>query len=137
VLYEPPRSVWETSGWGDELAPHYETVRRMLGATETPFEGPGDALLRRLAAEMGAGDSYRPTTVVGDFDRCVLGGCCIGPVVDRFHRVLSEPGLHVRRERCEREPGGQPVAGDRGSGRARLAHWPPRGGEETKPRSGA
>jgi cholesterol oxidase len=25
----------------------------------------------------------------------VLGGCCVGSVVDRFHRVVSEPGLHV------------------------------------------
>src|SRR5207237_7642530 len=55
VLYEPPRSVWDgLPGWGGELAPHYETVRRMVGATGRPFEGPGDALLRRVAQQVGA-----------------------------------------------------------------------------------
>jgi cholesterol oxidase len=80
VLYEPPGSVWDgLPGWGDELVPHYETVRRLLGATETPFEGPADAILQRVAEEMGAAASYRPTTVAVDFDACVLcGGCMVG-----------------------------------------------------------
>jgi cholesterol oxidase len=80
VLYEPPRSVWDgLPGWGDELAPHYETARRMLGAVETPYEGPADAILRRVAAELGVAGTYRPTTVAVDFGKCVLcGGCMVG-----------------------------------------------------------
>jgi cholesterol oxidase len=80
VLYEPPASVWDgLPGWAGELAPHYETVRRMLGATETPYEGAGDAILRRVAEEMGAAATYRPTTVAVDFEKCVLcGGCMVG-----------------------------------------------------------
>ena len=79
VLYEPPADVWPEPGWAAELEPHYETVRRMLGATETPFEGPADAVLRRVATEMGAGETFRPTTVAVDFETCVLcGGCMVG-----------------------------------------------------------
>jgi cholesterol oxidase len=39
--------------WESELAPHYQTARRMLGATPTDFLTPGDVLLRDLAAERG------------------------------------------------------------------------------------
>jgi cholesterol oxidase len=79
VLYEPPGSVWEEPRWADELAPHYETVRRMLGATATPFAGPADQLLRQVAERMGVGDTYRPTTVAVDFETCTLcGGCMVG-----------------------------------------------------------
>ncbi len=79
VLYEPPVSVWDDPEWGGELKPHYETVRRMLGAAEVPFEGPADRVLRAVAERMGKGETYRPTTVAVDFDTCVrCGGCMVG-----------------------------------------------------------
>jgi cholesterol oxidase len=79
VLYEPPASVWADPAYGAELAPHYEVARRMLGATEVPFEGPADRVLRALAERMGAAETYRPTTVAVDFETCVLcGNCMVG-----------------------------------------------------------
>ena len=79
VLYEPPPDVWDDPAWAAELRPHYETARRMLGAAEVPFEGPADRVLHRVAERLGAGDTYRPTTVGIDFGRCLLcGGCMVG-----------------------------------------------------------
>jgi cholesterol oxidase len=63
VLYEPPAEVWEDERWAAELAPHYDTARRMLGATTTPFQTPADEVLRKVAAHFGAEDTYEPTPV--------------------------------------------------------------------------
>jgi cholesterol oxidase len=63
VLYEPPLDVWDDPRWAEELAPHYETARRMLGATTTPFLTPADEVVREVAVGMGAGDTFEPTPV--------------------------------------------------------------------------
>jgi cholesterol oxidase len=63
VLYEPPREVWDDARWADELAPHFETARRMLGATPTPFESPAERVMRRVAERMAAADTFEPTPV--------------------------------------------------------------------------
>jgi cholesterol oxidase len=44
--------------WEDELAPHYQTVRRMLGAAPTDFLTPADALLKRIAEERGMPEAF-------------------------------------------------------------------------------
>ncbi|HEU0304912.1 MAG TPA: FAD-dependent oxidoreductase [Gaiellaceae bacterium] len=90
------------------LAPHYETVRAMLGATAVPFETPADAVLRRVAERMGAAGTFRPTDVAVDFDRCVhCGGCMIGcrhgakNTLDRTYLRLAERGgavVHAEHE---------------------------------------
>ncbi len=50
--------------WKSELAPHYESALRMLGAKQTPCVTPGDRLLREIGREMGlADDEYAPTRV--------------------------------------------------------------------------
>lgn len=49
--------------WQSELAPHYATARRMLGATEYPRESAADRALKRVAEAMGRGDSIHPTQV--------------------------------------------------------------------------
>lgn len=51
--------------WQQELAPHYDTAKRMLGATEIPFETDADRLLREVAEDLGVADTYsRPTVSV-------------------------------------------------------------------------
>jgi cholesterol oxidase len=107
VLHEP-------QAYDDGLTPFYVTVRRMLGASTVPFEAPADAVLRRVATQMGAGETYRPATVAVDFDRCIrCGGCMIGcrhgakNTLDRNYLRLAETqgarlltGHEVRRIRA-------------------------------------
>jgi cholesterol oxidase len=49
------------ASWKDELAPHYATVRRMLGATPTPMQTLPDRILEQLGREIGR--EHHPTTV--------------------------------------------------------------------------
>jgi cholesterol oxidase len=39
--------------WRAELEPHYDTARRMLGATKNTLETPGDRVLRKVARDLG------------------------------------------------------------------------------------
>jgi cholesterol oxidase len=49
--------------WKAELAPHYETALRMLGAAENPRETAPDRMLKDIAREMGREDHFHPTRV--------------------------------------------------------------------------
>ena len=44
--------------WETELAPHYHTARRMLGAAPTNFLTPADELLRDIAVERGTPEAF-------------------------------------------------------------------------------
>jgi cholesterol oxidase len=44
--------------WEQELAPHYQTARRMLGAAPTTFLSPSDKLLKDLAEERGTPEAF-------------------------------------------------------------------------------
>ena len=69
VLMEPDDRMFaapdwrELADWKTLLQPHYETARRMLGVTTNPRLWPADAALKQVAAEMGCGDTFQPTTV--------------------------------------------------------------------------
>lgn len=123
VLYEPPADVWDDPARAEELRPHYETARRMLGATVTPFETPADEVLRQVAVRLGVGETFESTPVgvwFGEdgvdpyFDGagplrngCVrCGGCMVGcrfdakNTLDRNYLYLAERlGAHVLPER--------------------------------------
>ncbi len=49
--------------WKSELAKHYETARRMLGAAPNPSLMPGDLLLRDVARDIGREEHFGPTDV--------------------------------------------------------------------------
>jgi len=49
--------------WKSELAPHYETALRMLGATENPSLGPADEAIRAVGAELGREQGFQPVRV--------------------------------------------------------------------------
>jgi cholesterol oxidase len=49
--------------WKQELAPHYATARRMLGATANPTTTPGDKVLREIARDLGRDADFHPTDV--------------------------------------------------------------------------
>jgi cholesterol oxidase len=67
TLYVPPREFFEAEewrgmqDWEPALAPHYEVAKRMLGATDVPFETDADKLFRELADDMEV--EYRRPTV--------------------------------------------------------------------------
>ncbi|MBE1531780.1 FAD-dependent oxidoreductase [Actinomadura algeriensis] len=69
TLYEPPRPFFVDKAWGhitdwqDELKPHYDQARRMLGVVTNPLVTPADEAIKRVADRMGAGDTYHPTPV--------------------------------------------------------------------------
>ena len=59
--------------WKHELAPHYETAKRMLGAATNPRETPGDRVIRELATEDGREHHHHPTEVAvyfGEAGKC-------------------------------------------------------------------
>ncbi|HUG40175.1 MAG TPA: GMC oxidoreductase, partial [Longimicrobiales bacterium] len=109
--------------WRQELAPHYATARRMLGAATFPGETTPDRLVAAIARDLGREGDHRPTDVgvffgnpgetVPDpfFDgagpdrtgctRC--GGCMVGcrhgakNTLDRNYLWLAErKGLQIR-----------------------------------------
>lgn len=49
--------------WKTELAPHYDTARRMLGAAENPMVTRGDEVLESIAEDLGRSEHFHPTTV--------------------------------------------------------------------------
>jgi cholesterol oxidase len=69
TLYVPPREFFEAEEWRGlkdweaALAPHYEEAKRMLGATEVPFETDADHLFRELGEGLGVAETYRRPTV--------------------------------------------------------------------------
>ncbi|MCP9623575.1 FAD-dependent oxidoreductase, partial [Nocardia otitidiscaviarum] len=83
TLYEPPAAFYadrqwaHITDWRDELAPHYDQAKRMLGVTVNPATTPTDRVLREVAEEMGVGDTYRSTPV-----GVLFGGKGIRPGTD-------------------------------------------------------
>ncbi|WP_369639286.1 GMC family oxidoreductase N-terminal domain-containing protein, partial [Nocardia sp. JMUB6875] len=53
----------ELVDWRAELAPHFETARRMFGVEPYPGERPVDGLMRELAGELGVPEGYRHTPI--------------------------------------------------------------------------
>ena len=49
--------------WKKELAPHYATAQRMLGANTNPVETHGDRVLHEIARDMGREDQFHPAEV--------------------------------------------------------------------------
>ncbi len=64
TLYEPLAPFYDDAQWGhitdwrDELAPYYDQARRMLGVVANPTTTPADEVVRAVADEMGAGETF-------------------------------------------------------------------------------
>jgi cholesterol oxidase len=75
VLMEPGDEAFDSPAWkrpvdwSRELRPHYATAKRMLGVAENPRLGPADEVLRRIADELGQGESFHPVPVGAFFGR--------------------------------------------------------------------
>jgi cholesterol oxidase len=61
-FFENP--AWASlADWKRELAPHYATAQRMLGATTNPRVTAGDRILKEVARDIGREASFGPTEV--------------------------------------------------------------------------
>ena len=69
TLYEPLPEFFDDPQWRDiadwreELAPHYDQAKRMLGVTTYPIETPADRAMRSVAERMGVGHTFHATPV--------------------------------------------------------------------------
>jgi cholesterol oxidase len=69
TLYEPLAPFYSDPQWGHitdwraELAPFYDQATRMLGVVPNPTITPADEVMREVAVEMGAGETFGPTPV--------------------------------------------------------------------------
>lgn len=53
----------ELGDWKQELEPHYQTARRMLGAAPNPQLTYSDSVLQEIAEDIGRSDCFHPTEV--------------------------------------------------------------------------
>ena len=69
VLMEPNDTFYKSADWKfpkdwkEELRPHYDTARHMLGVVENPRLWSADAALNEVAKELGFGNTFRTTDV--------------------------------------------------------------------------
>lgn len=69
TLPVPKQSFFKSGSWAGlcdwqtELAPHYVTAKRMLGAAPNPRLMPGDEVLRQIAKDRGRDKDFSPTDV--------------------------------------------------------------------------
>ena len=69
TLMRPQPSVFQDPAWShavaweEELSPHFETARRMLGVTENRALMEGERTLQRVAERMGSADTFHATEV--------------------------------------------------------------------------
>lgn len=129
TLPVPPDGFFQTGAWSGlcdwkgELAPHYDTARRMLGATANPYVTYPDEVMQEIARDLGRADQVHPTTVAVYFGKpgetapdpyfggegpertgCIqCGGCMLGcrfgakNTLDKNYLYLAERlGLTIR-----------------------------------------
>jgi cholesterol oxidase len=69
TLYEPLGPFYDDpqwraiTDWRDELAPHYDQAKRMLGVTENPTMTPADQAMYSVAQEMAVAHTFHRTPV--------------------------------------------------------------------------
>ena len=69
TLYEPPEPFYQDrqwshiTDWRSELAPYFDQAKRMLGVTTYARTTPADVAMKKVADEMGVGDTFVPTPV--------------------------------------------------------------------------
>ena len=69
TLYEPLEPFYRDPSWAhitdwkSELAPYYDQAKRMLGVVEYPRMTASDEVMKKVAEEMGVGDTFHPTPV--------------------------------------------------------------------------
>ncbi|WP_371654257.1 MULTISPECIES: GMC oxidoreductase [unclassified Streptomyces] len=91
TLYVPPKQFFDDPQWKDitdwqeELTPHYEQAKRMLGVRLNPTMTPSDVHLKAAAQRMGVGDTFHMAPV----------GVFFGDGEDAQGTVRARPGESV------------------------------------------
>ena len=63
VFFDDPQWKGLVPDWKEELAPHYETAKRMLGGVTNPKFWPTDHMLKDYAREIGREEHFKATDV--------------------------------------------------------------------------
>lgn len=69
TLYVPPEPFFQDAQWREitdwraELTPYYDQATRMLGVVQNPHMTPADEVFRKVAEDMGVGDTFVQTPV--------------------------------------------------------------------------
>ncbi|WP_433684954.1 GMC oxidoreductase [Nocardia sp. CA-119907] len=69
TLYVPPEPFFQDQQWRDitdwraELTPYYERAKKMLGVVQNPHLTPADEVFKKVADDMGVGDTFVQTPV--------------------------------------------------------------------------
>ncbi|MGQ5648887.1 GMC oxidoreductase [Streptomyces sp. EKR5.2] len=91
TLYVPPKAFFDDpqwkgiTDWQEELKPHYDQARRMLGVRLNPTLTPSDVHLKAAAERMGVGDTFHMAPV----------GVFFGDGEDADGTVTVTPGEEV------------------------------------------
>ncbi len=153
TLPVPKKKFFEAESWahlGDwenELAPHYQTALRMLGAEKNPRMQTGDKALQTLAKQLGKEEHFGPTNVAVYFGKpgqtvedpyfdgkgpdrtgCIYcGGCMLGcrynskNTLDKNYLHLAQQlGVTIQAESEVYDVA--PIGAEDGSGGYRV-HW--------------
>ncbi|WP_433734215.1 GMC oxidoreductase [Nocardia sp. CA-129566] len=69
TLYVPPEPFFQDQQWRDitdwraELTPYYERAKKMLGVVQNPHLTPADEVFKKVADDLGVGDTFVQTPV--------------------------------------------------------------------------
>jgi cholesterol oxidase len=75
TLYEPLPPFYKDpqwshiTDWEEELAPHYDQAKRMLGVIDNPLYTAADEVMQQVADDMGVGETFHTTPVGVYFGR--------------------------------------------------------------------
>jgi cholesterol oxidase len=114
TLYRPGDAFYSdrqwahVTDWRAELAPYYDQAERMLGVVRNPTMTPSDEVLKRVAEEMGVGDTFGVAPVgvfFGREGRKEPGVAADDPVLRR--RGSCTPRLRRVRGVHDRMPAGR------------------------------
>lgn len=87
TLYEPLEAFYSDPSWAHitdwkaELAPYYDQAKRMLGVVENPLRTAADEVMRKVADDMGVGETFHPTPV----------GVFFGGPGETHHDTIADP----------------------------------------------
>ena len=132
-------AIWQEDGRYPNVIIELISLTTEKTDERVPTSIPAANEAARIAAELIGGRPGRsvnevllhvPTTAH------VLGGACVGSVLDEYQRVLGEPGLHVvDGAAVNANLGVNPSLTIAAQAERALSYWPRKGERDARPRS--